>query len=267
MVGARAFSLATFAACLLAATPALAAPADTTGTQYALITPPSAYEVGCQGPCACPILSRPTYGSFQLVETGVDPLYTHYAVERYIASFNNGPGAVSIVGSGQYKVGGEVALMQELTLDLSIEGNPPVHFDSGLQPVSVPFPEIDVSAAVHGFYCFDTVIVVRAKPTYAAGTPGPSTRIGLQAVRPNPFRGQTTFAFMLDRPGPASLTVLDATGRRVRELAAPQLGASGPQSVTWEGRSDNGRVAPAGVYWVRLRWLGGVDSRRFIKLD
>jgi hypothetical protein len=37
--------------------------------------------------------------------------------------------------------------------------------------------------------------------------------------------------------------------------------------MTWEGRRDDGRAAPAGVYWVLLRWPGGVDRRRFIKLD
>src|SRR6267378_4240068 len=172
MIRIKGFVLVAFAASVLGVGQGFAAPADTSGTLYGLITPPSALEIGCQGPCACPLLTRPTYGSFQLIKTGVDPLYTYYAVERFI-------------GSGLYKIGGEFALVQELTLDLEIEGNPPQHFDSGIQPVRVPFPEISITSAVHGFYCYDTLNIVDAKHAYPAGVP-PSARIGLQTVSPNP---------------------------------------------------------------------------------
>src|SRR5882762_4859362 len=100
----RTSSLAALAAWLLGVTPCAASSTDTGATLYALIAPPSSFEVGCQGPCECAIVSSPTYGSFQLVQTGFDPLYTYYRVDRYIASFNNGPGAVAITGSGQYKI-------------------------------------------------------------------------------------------------------------------------------------------------------------------
>jgi hypothetical protein len=259
--------LAALAATLCSAAPCAAAPADSTGTLYALTTPPSGLEVGCQGPCECPIIAIPTYGSFELVQTGADALYTYYAVHRYIASFNNGPGAVAITGSGQYRVGGDVALMQELTLDLDIQGQPTQHFDSGLVPVRSAFPRIEVSCAVHGFNCFDSVLVVDAKSVDAANTPPAAARVGLQAVWPNPFTSRTTIAFTLDRPGTFDLTIVDLAGRRVRALASDRPVESGPQSVIWEGRRDDGRAAPAGVYWAVLRWAGGVDRRRFVKLD
>ena len=268
MVQLRASILAAIASGLLAATPCSATPAVTSGTLYALNTPRSSLEVGCQDPCACPIVVFPTYGSFELVRTGFDPLYTYYAVQRYIASFNNGPGAVSITGSGEYKIGGEFALMQQLTLDLDIEGQPTEHFDSGLVPVHVAFPQIDISCAVHGFQCYDSVLVVDAKPADPAGVPGPTPpRAGLRAVRPNPFERQTSIAFGLDRPGRVDLMVIDLEGRRVRVLAIGQWVGEGPQAVSWEGRRDDGRVAPAGVYWVLMRWPGGVDRRRIVKLD
>jgi hypothetical protein len=263
MAFVRILVLAALTAGLLGAAPSAA----TTGTIYALITPPSSLQVGCQGPCECPIAFLPTYGSFELVRTGVDPLYTYYAVERYIASFNNGPGAVSITGSGQFKIGGEFALMQELTLDLEVEGQPTEHFDSGLKPVSVPLPRIDISCAVHGFHCFDSVLVVDAKPADPAGTQGPPLPpAGLQTVRPNPFERETTISFTLDQPGFVDLMVIDLEGRRVRSLAAGEFIGPGPQTMTWEGRRDDGRVAPAGVYWMQLRWPGGVDRRRIVKL-
>jgi hypothetical protein len=265
MFHVRASAIAMFAAWLLIAAPCAAAPADNGGTTYALITPPSSLQVGCQAPCECPIKAFPTYGSFELVRTGADPLYTYYAVVRYIASFNNGPGAVSITGSGQYKIGGEFALMQQLTLDLDIEGHPTEHFDSGLQPVKVSFPQVDISCAVHGNYCYDSVLVVNARPSDTAGAPAPPA--GLQAVRPNPFARWTSIAFNLGHPEVVDLMVIDLEGRRVRVLATGQLVGSGQQSVTWEGRRDDGRVAAAGVYWVLLRWSGGVERRRRVKLD
>ena len=83
----------------------------------------------------------------------------------------------------------------------------------------------------------------------------------------NPFERQTSIVFHLDHPGGVDLVIIDLAGRRVRQLAAGQQAGPGPQAVTWEGRRDDGRVAPAGVYWVRLRWPGGADRRRIVKLD
>src|SRR5439155_4977210 len=144
--------------------------------------------------------STPTYGSFVLVKTGFDPLYTYYAVERYIASFNNGPGAVSVVGSGQYKIGGESAIVQQMTLDLQFWGGPTQHFDSGLTPVRVSFPQIDVSCALHGFACHDSVVVVDAIPSETVGGPAPpSPRAGVWDALPNPFAERTSISFGLER--------------------------------------------------------------------
>src|SRR5580765_8687220 len=71
---------------------------------YALNTPPSQLESGCQGPCDCAIVSEPTYGSFDLIRTGATGTVANYEIHRYIASFNNGPGAVSLVGTGTYEI-------------------------------------------------------------------------------------------------------------------------------------------------------------------
>jgi hypothetical protein len=254
-------------AALFAGAPCAAAPADTLVTTYALVTPPSSLQVGCQGPCACPIVTFPTFGSFVLVRTGADPLYTYYAVERYIASFNNGPGAVAITGSGQYRVGGEVARLQQLTLELQVQGQPVQHFDSGLQPVRASFPALDISCAVHGFFCEDSVLVVNAKPVSTAGTHDADSPTGLRSVLPNPFRDVAEIAFTLARPERVELTVVDVAGRRVRSLVAGQLEPAGPRTIAWEGRRDDGSSAPAGIYWALLSWPGGRDRRRISKLD
>jgi hypothetical protein len=242
------------------------APAAARAVTYALITPPSALEVGCQGPCACAVITTPTYGSFDLVFTGSDPLYSYYDVDRYIASFNNGPGAVAIVGAGKFRIGGEFALVEQLTLDVQVEGNPLQHFDSGLIPAPTPFPQLDLSCAVHGFSCLDSVLLVDAKPLDSADTRPPARPAGIQAVWPNPFPNRTFISFVLERREDVMVTVVDLQGRRIRTLGSAASIGPGLQTVAWDGRGDDGQRVSAGVYWVRIRWPEGADQRPVIKL-
>ncbi len=252
---------------VLAAVLQPATPAAPAGTLYALITPESSLDVGCQAPCACPLISRATFGSFVLLPTGIDPLFTHYSVQNFIASFNNGPGAVAITGTGQYRIGGEFALVHQLTLDLAIEGRPSQHFDSGIQPVGAAFPRIQIAAAVNRFFCFDSLIDVDALPADLLPVPPPRPRPGmLQAASSNPFTSHIQLAITIEGTAPAELAILDVTGRLLDTLPVVPGSASGPSLAVWDGRSDDGRVAPAGVYWAVLRSAGGTDRLRLIKL-
>jgi hypothetical protein len=245
------------------AAPAAAAPADS--LSYALDTPPSQLESGCQGPCECAVVTEPTYGSFDLIRTGADATYTYYEMHRYIASFNNGPGAVSLIGTGTFKLDSGSGL-QEMTLDLDVWGQPE-HFDSGLVPISVPFPYIHAACAVHGFACMDSVIVVDGTPLEQVSTPPVADRVGIRALWPDPFERSTSIAFNLATPSPVDLRIIDAGGHVVRVLAAGSSFGAGERVLAWNGRTDDGRLAPAGVYWAELRWNGGSDKRRLVKLD
>ena len=260
-----------FLACmagLLAAGPALATTPDTSAVSYGLITPPSALESGCQGPCECAVVTEPTYGSFNLAYVRTEAGYAIYDLRGYIASFNSGPGAVSIVGSGQYRISSALPAQQQMTLDLQVWGGPTQHFDSGLEPVQTAFPRIEVSCAIHGFACFDSVLEVDARPLDTAGAPAtPARATGLQAVLPNPFSHGARIVFTLARGGPVDLTVLDVTGRRVCAIASQRAMPAGQAVLAWDGRRDDGAAAPAGTYWVRMRWPGGEDRRRIVKLD
>jgi hypothetical protein len=239
--------------------------AATTG--YSLSVPPSALEVGCFGPCECAVDVNPTYGSFDLTFLRSDGLYSYYAVERYIASFNNGPGAVSIVGSGEYKIGGEVALTQQMTLDVQVWGGPVQHLDSGVVPVSTPFPKIHVACALHGFACHDSVLTVDAAPIGTAGVPPTSRLSGITSVLPNPFVGAATILVDRTQPGSVEVAVFDLGGTRVRRLGSVALSGAEPRALLWDGRRDDGQKAKAGVYWVRVTWPGGSDGRRLVKLE
>lgn len=76
-------------------------------------------------------------------------------------------------------------------------------------------------------------------------------------VRPNPFARGTQVAFSLDRRQVVDLAVFDVAGRRVASLAAGELGA-GSHQRTWDGTTDGGGPAAAGVYIIRLQ-AGGTE--------
>jgi len=78
-------------------------------------------------------------------------------------SVDLGGQTVPITGSGHYRIGGEVALTQQLTLDLQVAGGPVEHFDSGIVAGS-SFPVIDIPISVSGASCFNTMINVHAQP-------------------------------------------------------------------------------------------------------
>jgi len=125
----------------------------------------SNYEQGCFGPCLCPVLiDTPADGTLVLTPAGFDGLFNNFKVTdvNWIVSINGTD--TFVTGSGTYKVGGEVALQQELTLDLKVGDNPVQRFDSGLVGSTVPYPGIDVTISMNGMTCFDTVFHVATSP-------------------------------------------------------------------------------------------------------
>ncbi len=77
----------------------------------------------------------------------------------------------------------------------------------------------------------------------------------LHPNHPNPFNPRTTFSFELQYPDHVQLTVVDARGRLVRTLLDGSR-PSGLSEVEWDGKDDQGRQLPSGVYFYRLRAAG-----------
>jgi len=69
---------------------------------------------------------------------------------------------------------------------------------------------------------------------------------------PNPFNPVTHLEFELARAGRVELVIFDLAGRRIRTLADLDLPA-GVHERQWDGRDENGRPVPSGVYYCRLR--------------
>ena len=151
---------------LFLGTAAASVPASAqTGTLYRL-NQDSSFQQGCFPPCLCPILIPASVkGTFVLTPTGFDGLFNTYAVTDVNWVVSNGGTDMIVTGSGTYKIGGEFALQQELSLDLQVGSNMVQHFDSGLvAPGAKPFPNINVTISVHGQVCFDKVFAVSASP-------------------------------------------------------------------------------------------------------
>lgn len=76
--------------------------------------------------------------------------------------------------------------------------------------------------------------------------------IVLEQNHPNPFNPVTEIRFRLPEAAPVEVTVYDVAGREVRRLAN-RLFDSGPQSVRWDGKDNEGNAVSSGVYFYRLR--------------
>ena len=81
------------------------------------------------------------------------------------------------------------------------------------------------------------------------------------SLAPNPARRRVSIDFTLTSAGVIDVDVLDVTGRRVRALGASAKLAVGRHTLSWEGRDDQDRPAPSGLYFVRVR-AGGIDAVR-----
>jgi hypothetical protein len=76
-------------------------------------------------------------------------------------------------------------------------------------------------------------------------------RAVLVPVQPNPFAAACTIVYSLPRARAVRLSVHDAEGRLVRMLVSGTEGP-GEHVVVWDGRTDGGSRAAAGLYLVRL---------------
>jgi hypothetical protein len=65
-------------------------------------------------------------------------------------------------------------------------------------------------------------------------------------------RGGGTLSFILSAPAHVTMTVLNAAGRVVGELATDLQASAGAQTLQWNGRSVAGTQVPSGLYTIRL---------------
>ncbi len=129
-------------------------------------------------------------------------------------------------------------------------------------PPTVGLDTILVTGAVQSLG--DTAFTVRMWPPNTLGVGDrAATALRFGAPWPNPSRDGVSFAFA--GRGMGALEILDLAGRRV---ASPWRGtAAGEGSARWNGRADDGRRVPGGLYFARLRIGDETQTRRIVIAD
>ena len=124
---------------------------------------------------------------------------------------------------------------------------------------------VDQSAGTMGHIDVDEIVEWQSDPVTGAGDLRAPRVIALYPNVPNPFNPSTRIALDLPAAGSARLGVFDARGRRVRSLIDGPV-AAGSHAVLWNGRCEDGGLAPSGVYYYRLQVDGGTALSRSMLL-
>ena len=103
-------------------------------------------------------------------------------------------------------------------------------------------------------------ITPASKPAVADGPPG------LAPNAPNPFNASTLIPYRLDADGPVRLEIYNLLGQRVRALV-DEAQTAGAYRVRWDARDGRGAAVATGVYFLRLHYPGGVQTRRMLYLE
>lgn len=96
------------------------------------------------------------------------------------------------------------------------------------------------------------------------GRPGVLLAVGLHAA-PNPFNPRTTISYTLARGAFTTLRIYSVGGQRIRSLVCG-FQPAGTHKIVWDGRTDTGKAAASGNYFVRLASGGTVSSTKVILL-
>jgi len=113
------------------------------------------------------------------------------------------------------------------------------------------------------------ITIVETDPQAAVpGGDGPApTTLLLSPPEPNPSRGTVSIRYELPEPTRTTLRVFDVIGRLVRTLVDAPGQTEGRHEVLWSGTDDDGRRAPAGLYYYELRTSAGIRTGRLIRIQ
>ncbi len=93
----------------------------------------------------------------------------------------------------------------------------------------------------------------------------PQAATGLSQNVPNPFNPLTHIKFSVATPGEVSLRIYDIAGRMLRTLVRGWR-EPGEYSETWDGKGDDGRSLPSGVYFYTLKTSDYTASHKMVLL-
>jgi hypothetical protein len=87
----------------------------------------------------------------------------------------------------------------------------------------------------------------------------------LEQNYPNPFNPNTNIRFILEEPTQVEIEVFNLKGQKVRTLVNGSYGA-GDFIVNWNGKNDDNRDEPSGVYFYKMNTNSNSKIRKMILL-
>ena len=163
------FLIAFSIAFLVTAVPFLSAadPLDVKDGALYRLTKESSFQEGCFPPCMCPIMiNQNLVGTFKLTYSGQVGGIQIYNVEQLNWILEQDDSLIRITGSGTYSIGSPDALtviQHRMELDLTFDGGPLEHFDSGWVFVE-DMGKISIVISVNDMYCWDQAIFIDSLP-------------------------------------------------------------------------------------------------------
>jgi hypothetical protein len=129
-------------------------------------------------------------------------------------------------------------------------------------PLGQSFYYVLVASDVHGNSSAATGIVNVGPSTNVTPTPS-LTMLTVSQNRPNPFKGTTELDIGLPGKADVAIAIYDVMGRAVRRDHMVQATA-GWRRVVIDGRDDNGRPLPSGVYFCKVTAGGSTITRKMV---
>lgn len=108
--------------------------------------------------------------------------------------------------------------------------------------------------------------LIRLAPEGESSVPLPEAAHRLTVhVQPNPFTRAATIAYSSPNATPARLSILEPGGRVVRVLQGDRSPA-GSGTIDWDGRDQDGRRVPPGIYFGRLEAGGHLAVVKLVRV-
>ncbi|MDD2890447.1 MAG: C25 family cysteine peptidase, partial [bacterium] len=108
-----------------------------------------------------------------------------------------------------------------------------------------------------GCYGFGTPIAVEETKTPLAFWVGKPL--------PNPFKGTTLLSFSVPKMTEVKINVFNLAGQNIKTLLDEKV-KPGFHSVNWTGKNQNGKKVPAGIYFIRVKGIGDITTRKTVLL-
>ena len=109
-----------------------------------------------------------------------------------------------------------------------------------------------VSIGYQGGLEYQLPLHMKVDPTVGIADPKPVSPANPLSIFPNPFRGQLSLEFSLEKSELVNLTIYDLLGKKIRTLVDANL-SKGNYNYKWDARDNGGNMLPEGIYIVRLK--------------